>query len=193
MPIGRDKNQPALLFTSPASALQRLKLFIHRKALQEPRWGKLGSTFRGPAHLAEFGMQNFALPQNCRNSLALNFTRTLLAPVSIYTSLATGSAAFKKTTQQQNFRQTFLFPSPLPPCEVMATWSVARGHTPLFLILNPTREVSGNFCLHMTKLLFHFFTRFFFFNLWMKPLHLLKKNFRLVFMPFFVFLGFFLL
>lgn len=114
---------PPLLFTSPASALQRLKLFIHRKALQEPRWGKLGSTFRGPAaHLARgSGCKTLPSPQKCRNLLALNFTETLPALVSIYTSLATGSAVFKKTTKQQNFHQTFLFPSPLPPCEVMAT------------------------------------------------------------------------
>lgn len=63
-PIGRDKNHPAKnppsLFISPASAFQKLKLFIHSKASQEPRW---------PLHLGalllispRFEMQNSALP-----------------------------------------------------------------------------------------------------------------------------------
>lgn len=46
--------------------------------------------------------KKFPCPQKCRNSLALNFTRTLLGLVSIYTvSLAKGSAFFKKKKPKQ--------------------------------------------------------------------------------------------
>lgn len=89
MPTGRDKDQtnnPPLHFTSPHSALQTLKLFIQIKDLQEPMLVKLLLYFMHLGALMLIVLQTsvdvwdakkFSCPQKCRNSLALNFTRTL--------------------------------------------------------------------------------------------------------------------